>query len=125
MSLIGPVVPEGKPVWIGKPHKADPTPEASTLDLPEVTDRLLAALEFRYASPRVCRVCGAPLEMGNSGTKKYNCTSDAASPFRDRQKAAGVTWKEALDHWGESTMYSPEPGDLDVIALIAEVRRLR
>jgi len=94
-------------------------------ELPEVTEELLAALEFRYADPRVCRVCGAPVELANSDGMKMTCTSDAASPFRSRQEAAGVDWKQALDHYGESTMWNPPAGDLRVIALVREVRRLR
>ena len=94
-------------------------------ELPPVTDELLAALEFRYASPRVCRVCGAPLQVGDTRGMKMTCTSDAASPLRYRYEAAGVTWKDALDHWSESTMYNPPDGDTRVLALVAEVRRLR
>jgi hypothetical protein len=97
----------------------------SDVTLPEVTDYLLDELEFRYATPRVCRVCGAPLEVVNSNGMKMACTSDAASPFRDKHEAAGATWKEALDHWNESTLWNPPAGDLRVLALIAEVRKLR
>ena len=96
-----------------------------TASLPEVTDYLLDALEFRYAEPRVCRVCGAPLDVVDSRGMKMVCSSDAASPFRDKHEAAGATWKEASDHWHESTMYNPPPGDLRVLALVTEVRRLR
>ena len=91
----------------------------------EITDELLAALEFRYAEKPVCRVCGALLEVGDSRGMKMTCTSDAASPLRYRQEAAGVTWQEALHHWEESTQYNPPPGDVRVLALVAEVRRLR
>lgn len=94
-------------------------------ELPEVTAYLLDELEFRYAVPRCCRVCGAPLEVGNTRGKKMSCTSDAASPMKSRYTKAGVTWKEALDHWQESTMYNPPDGDARVLALVAEVRRLR
>ena len=89
-------------------------------EIPPVTDELLAALEFRYADPRACRVCGAPLEVGDSRGMKMSCTSDAASPLRYRYEAAGVTWKDALDHWSESTMYNPPDGDVRVLALVAE-----
>jgi hypothetical protein len=99
--------------------------ETTGAELPAVTDDLLSALEFRYAEPRVCRVCGAPLHLADSRGMKMTCTSDAASPFKPRHEAAGVTWKEALDHYGESTMYNPPDGDLRVIALVREVRRLR
>lgn len=91
----------------------------------EVTDELLAALEFRYAEKPVCRVCGAPLEVGDSRGMKMSCTSDAASPLRSRHQAAGVTWQEALRHWEASAQYDPPPGDVRVLALVAEVRRLR
>lgn len=94
-------------------------------ELPKVTDALLDELAFRYAEPRICRVCGAPLHVVDSGDMKMTCSSDAASPFRRGQEAAGVTWQEAADHWHESIMYDPRPGDLDVIALVAEVRKLR
>jgi hypothetical protein len=94
-------------------------------ELPEVTDELLDALEFRYAEPRACRVCGEPLHVVDSRGMKMTCTSDAASPYRDKYEAAGVTWKEASDHWHESTTYNPPPGDLRVIALVAEIRKLR
>lgn len=94
-------------------------------ELPEVTSELLAALEFRYAVPRCCRRCGAPLEVGDSRGVKMICTSDAASPLRARYERAGVTWQQALDHWRESTMYDPPDGDARVLALVAEVRRLR
>jgi hypothetical protein len=97
----------------------------SGVTLPEVTDYLLDELAFRYAEPRICRVCGAPLEVVNSNGMKMACTSDAASPFRDKHEAAGATWKEALDHWNESTLWNPPAGDLRVVALIAEVRKLR
>jgi hypothetical protein len=90
-----------------------------------VTDEILEELEFRYAVPRVCRVCGAPLRVGDSKDMKMSCTSDAASPYSAVHEAAGATWKEALDHWQESTLYNPAEGDLRVIALVAEVRRLR
>jgi hypothetical protein len=91
----------------------------------KVTEELLAALEFRYAQPRVCRVCGAPLQVADSRGMKMTCTSDAASPVRAKHEAAGVTWKQALDHYEQSTMYDPPDGDPRVLALIAEVRRLR
>lgn len=93
--------------------------------LPEVTDELLKALEFRYAVPRCCRVCGAPLQLADTRGMKMTCTSDAASPFRDRHEAAGATWQEALDHYQTSTLLDPPDGDPAVLAVIAEVRRLR
>jgi hypothetical protein len=93
-------------------------------ELPPVTDELLAALEFRYAVPRCCRICGAPLQVGDSRGMKMTCTSDAASPYTSVHEAAGVTWKEALAHWRDSTLYDPPDGDLRVLALVAEVRRL-
>jgi hypothetical protein len=98
---------------------------AAEVKLPPVTDRLLDGLEFRYAVPRCCRVCGAPLQVADSKDTKMTCTSDAASPYRDRHTAAGATWKEALDHYQESTMYNPPAGDAAVLALVAEYRRLR
>jgi hypothetical protein len=91
----------------------------------EVTDDLLNALEFRYAEPRVCRVCGAELQLADTKGMKYACTSDAASPLRGRHEAAGATWKQALDHYQNSVLYDPPPGDRRVTALVAEVRRLR
>jgi hypothetical protein len=91
----------------------------------EITDELLSALEFRYAERPVCRVCGALLEVGDSRGVKMICTSDAASPLRSRQAAAGVTWQEALRHWEASTVYDPPPGDPRVLVLVAEVRKLR
>lgn len=98
---------------------------AGVRTLPPVTEELLAALEFRYAVPRCCRVCGAPLQVGDSRGMKMTCTSDAASPYTSVHEAAGVTWKEALHHWQESMMYNPPDGDVHVLALVAEVRRLR
>jgi hypothetical protein len=98
------------------------TPELAAL--PPVTEELLTALEFRYADPRVCRVCGAPLQLADTKGMKMTCTSDAASPYTSVHEAAGATWKEALHHWSESTLYNPPDGDLRVIALVAEVRRL-
>jgi hypothetical protein len=92
--------------------------------LPPVSDYLLDELEFRYAVPRCCRVCGAPLAVGDSRGMKMSCTSDAASPAKYRP-AGGVAWREAMDHWQESTMYNPPDGDVRVLALVAEVRRLR
>ncbi len=94
-------------------------------ELPPVTDELLAALEFRYAEPRVCRVCGAPVHVADTKGMKMTCGSDAASPYTAVHEAAGATWKEALAHWRDSTLYNPPDGDLRVIALVAEVRRLR
>lgn len=97
-------------------------------ELPDVTGELLAALEYRYADPRVCRVCGAPLQVTSVGGRdgvKMACTSDAASPMKYRYEAADVTWKQALDHWSESTEYNPPDGDVRVLAVVAEVRRLR
>lgn len=91
----------------------------------EITDDLLAMLEWRYAEEPVCRVCGALLSVSDSRGMKMTCTSDAASPLRGRQKAAGVTWREAQRHWEDSTQYNPPPGDARVLALVAEVRRLR
>lgn len=91
----------------------------------EITDELLAALEFRYAVNPLCRVCGALLSVADSRGMKMTCTSDAASPLRSEHEAAGATWKQALDHWQESTQYDPPPGDSRVLALVAEVRRLR
>jgi hypothetical protein len=91
--------------------------------LPGVTGELLAALAWRYAVPRCCRVCGAPLVMVNSGERRYACTSDAASPLKNPLRSG--TWRQALDHWNESVMYDPPPGDPAVLALVAEVRRLR
>jgi len=95
------------------------------MDLPEVTDELLAGVEWRYAVPRCCRVCGAPLQLADTKGMKMTCTSDAASPFASRHGAAGVTLSQALDHWQESTLYDPPDGDKRVLALAAEVRRLR
>jgi len=94
-------------------------------ELPEVTAYLLDTLEWRYAVPRCCRVCGAPLEVADSRGMKMTCTSDAASPLRSLHEAAGVTLPQALDHWQESTLYDPPDGDRRVLALVAEVRRLR
>jgi hypothetical protein len=91
----------------------------------EVTEELLAALEFRYAEPRVCRVCGAELQLADTHRMKMTCTSDAASPLRSRHEPAGVTWKQSLDHYQESILYNPPEGDRRVVALVAEVRRLR
>jgi hypothetical protein len=100
----------------------------SDQELPEVTEELLAAMEWRYAEPRSCRVCGAPLTIGSSGGPggiRMSCSSDAASPLKYKHEAAGATWKEALDHWRDSTVYNPTDGDQRVLALVAEVRRLR
>ena len=94
-------------------------------ELPVVTDELLDALAFRYAEPRVCRICGAELTLVDTQGMKYACTSDAASPYKNRHEPAGATWQEALHHWQDSTMYNPPHGDLRVIALIAEIRKLR
>jgi hypothetical protein len=94
-------------------------------ELPTVTDALLDELAFRYAEPRVCRVCGAELHVVDSRGMKMACSSDAASPFHWKYEPAGVTRQEAADHWDGSIMYDPRPGDLDVIALVAEVRKLR
>jgi hypothetical protein len=94
-------------------------------ELPEVTGRLLAWLEFRYAVPRCCRVCGAPLQVVNSAGRTMACTSAAASPIRNRHEPAGATWQEALRHWDASVLHGPPGGDADVLALVAEVRRLR
>jgi hypothetical protein len=91
----------------------------------EVTEYLLDELAFRYADPRVCRVCGAELQLADTKGMKYACTSDAASPLRTRHEPAGATWKQALDHYQESTLYNPPEGDRRVVALVAEVRRLR
>jgi hypothetical protein len=91
----------------------------------EVTEKLLDELAFRYAEPRVCRVCGAELQLANTKGMKFTCTSDAASPLRTRHEPAGATWKQALDHYQDSTMYNPPEGDRRVVALVAEVRRLR
>jgi hypothetical protein len=91
----------------------------------EITDELLTALEFRYAEKPLCRVCGAELSVADSRGMKMTCTSPAASPFRSKHQAAGVTWQEALRHWEASTQYDPPPGDWRVLALVAEVRRLR
>lgn len=91
----------------------------------EVTEELLAALEFRYAEPPCCRVCGSPLQVADSRGMKMTCTSDAASPYRSEHEAAGATWKQALDHYEQSARYDPPPGDWRVLALVAEVRRLR
>lgn len=94
-------------------------------DVPEVTEYLLDELAFRYAVPRCCRVCAAPLQVADSRGMKMTCTSDAASPLTIKHEAAGATWKEARDHYAESTLYDPPDGDWRVLALVAEVRRLR
>jgi hypothetical protein len=91
----------------------------------KVTEYLLDELAFRYADPRVCRVCGAELQLADTKGMKYTCASDAASPLRTRHEPAGATWKQALDHYQESTLYNPPEGDRRVVALVAEVRRLR
>lgn len=93
--------------------------------IPPVTEELLKGLEWRYAVPRCCRVCGAPLQVSDSRGMKMTCTSDAASPLTRVHEAAGATWKEALDHWQDSTLYNPPEGDRRVLALVAEVRRLQ
>jgi hypothetical protein len=98
------------------------TPVQEVRDLPDVTPYLLDELEFRYADPRVCRACGAPLQVGDSRGMKMTCTSDAASAFKSRHEAAGVTWKQAMDHWQESTMYNPPEGDRRVVALVRAYR---
>lgn len=95
------------------------------MSAPEVTEELLSALEFRYAVPACCRVCGAPLQVVDSRGMKMACTSDAASPLRGKHEAAGVTQKQALDHYMGSLAYDPPPGDALVLALVAEIRRLR
>jgi hypothetical protein len=117
--------PDHFPCRLSRGHKGghDYTSDPPATD--PVTDDLLAALEFRYADPRVCRVCGAALQVGDSRGMKMSCSSDAASPYRNRYEAAGATWKEALDHWNESIMYDPPEGDKHIIALVREVRRLR
>ena len=97
----------------------------SDVTLPPVTDELLDALEFRYAVPRCCQVCGAPLHVVDSRGMKMVCSSDAASPFRWLHEPAGATWQQALHHWEASTMYRPPEGDLRVVALVAEIRKLR
>ena len=43
-----------------------PEVEAEPREIPQVTDELLAELEFRYADPRACRVCSAPLTVGDT-----------------------------------------------------------
>lgn len=93
--------------------------------VPPVTEELLTGLEWRYAVPRCCQVCGAPLQVSDSRGLKMTCTSDAASPLRTRHEPAGATWREALDHWRDSTLYNPPEGDRRVLALVAEVRRLQ
>lgn len=98
---------------------------SETPDLPEVTGELLAGMEWRYSDPRACRVCGMPLELVDSRDMKMACPSGAASPFRRDQEAAGVTSGQAMTHYSESTLWNPPPGDARVLALVAEVRRLR
>lgn len=93
--------------------------------LPPVTEELLKGLEWRYSVPRCCRVCGAALQVSDSHGMTMTCTSNAASPLRSRHEPAGATWKEALDHWQDSTLWNPPEGDLRVLTLVAEVRRLR
>jgi|HubBroStandDraft_3_1064219.scaffolds.fasta_scaffold447786_2 hypothetical protein len=92
-------------------------------DLPAVTGELLDWLARRYAVPRCCRVCGAPLKVVNSGGMKMACTSDAASPLANPLRSG--TWRDALDHYQASVLFSPPRGDPAVLALVAEVRRLR
>jgi hypothetical protein len=92
-------------------------------ELPDVTDELLTVLAFRYACPRVCRICGAPLEVVNSQGMKMACTSDAASTLKNPLSSG--TWRQALDHYRQSEMYDPPEGDVRVLALIAEFRRLK
>ena len=91
--------------------------------LPGVTDELLAWLAWRYAVPRCCRVCGAPLQVVNSDGMKMACTSDAASPLKN--PLGSGTWRESFDHYQASVLYDPPDGDTAVLALTAEVRRLR
>lgn len=93
--------------------------------LPEVTGEMLDALEYRYADPPRCAVCEEHLKLMDARGMKYACPSDAASPLAGRHEKAGVTSKEALDHYRNSVRYGPPPGDPAVIALVAEVRRLR
>jgi hypothetical protein len=97
----------------------------SKQELPQVTDNLLDTLEYLYADPQACRVCGAPLVLADSQGMKYACTSDAASPYRNKHEAAGVTWRQAFDHYNDSVRYNPGRGDVHVLAVVAEVRRLR
>lgn len=93
--------------------------------LPPVTDEMLARLEWRYAVPRACRVCGTPLELMDTRGMKMACPSKAASPFTRDQEEAGVTRAQAMTHYSGSTVWDPSPGDVFVLALAAEVRRLR
>lgn len=97
----------------------------SIQELPQVTDNLLDTLAYLYADPRVCQVCGAPLALADSQGMKYACTSDAASPLRGKYEAAGMTWRQAFDHYNDSVRHNPGRGDVRVLAVVAEVRRLR
>jgi hypothetical protein len=101
-------------------------------DYPEhqITDEVLAELERRYASwqPRPCRICGAPLKMVDSGASwrgvgaKYACTS----PEADAVNSAPGSYDRALAHYQGSRTDAPSlTGDARVLALVAEVRRLR
>jgi hypothetical protein len=96
-------------------------------ELPRLTDELLRSIEWRYAVPRSCRVCGAPLRVGSSGLGgiRMGCSSDAASPLKYKHEPAGATWQEALRHWEESVLYNAPEGDLRVIALAKAFRGVR
>lgn len=93
--------------------------------LPRLTDELLKGIEWRYAVPRVCRVCGAPLQLADTQGMKMTCTSDAASPFRRAHEAAGATRAQAMIHYSASTLWNPPDGDKRVLALAAAFRAVR
>lgn len=99
-----------------------------------LTEDELSQLAERYTPDEIppCRVCGAPLTigaMGGGAATKWACSAASVTgPYpediaTDQQKR---TYRRAqMDHYSASKWTEYRSGDGWVLALIAEVRKLR
>ncbi|SFA60890.1 hypothetical protein SAMN05444374_11655 [Rhodococcoides kroppenstedtii] len=87
----------------------------------------LDAIERRFTADPIpdCRVCHAELEvasMGGGRATEYACPRPYAAGFA---RLGSPEWKAQSEHYGRSKYTHFRSGDSEVLALVAEVRRLR
>ena len=98
----------------------------------EVTEELLAALEFRYAEPPRCRACGSPLQVADSRGMKMTCTvlhdeecscdrkylmscpNMAAAIPRSGPAAGGDGPAESAPEFGDRFTVIPDSGEVEL-----------
>jgi hypothetical protein len=93
-----------------------------------LTEEQLAALEQRYAVwvPPRCPVCARDLTCTDTGSPWRGVGARYACPGAMEDPRPGTAVREAVEHYQASQVSAPSnQGDAQVLALVAEVRRLR